>query len=255
VNVLNEELWAGLEAALDALAGNVRGLIVVSAKPGVFIAGADLKLLADATGPGDPTVRTFIERGLRVLSKIESLPFPTCAAIDGAALGGGLEVALAFDCRIAGSSEKVKLGLPEVTLGLIPGWGGTQRLPRIIGLEVAVEMVVTGRADSGANAAVTGLVDRTVDSARLLDEAVALVLGCDRAAARSRKRDPIAETEFTSTTAPDSTAAREALRVMSEGTALPFADGMKLETEAFMKLAGSPESKQRIATFFGSRKK
>ena len=259
VNVLNEELWTDVEAAVDALAWNagIRGLVLASAKPGVFIAGADLKLLADATGPNDPAVRTFIERGLRVLAKLEALPFPTCAAIDGAALGGGLEVALAFDYRIAGSSEKVKLGLPELTLGLIPGWGGTQRLPRIIGLEAAAEMVVSGRAASGANAAVTGLVDRTIDSAHLIGEAVALVLSTNHTEARTRKREPITDTEFTTgtTAVATTTAAREALRVMTEGTALPFPEGIKLETEAFVNLAGSRESKQLINAFFASRKR
>jgi enoyl-CoA hydratase/carnithine racemase len=142
-----------------------------------------------------------------------------------------------------------------VTLGLIPGWGGTQRLPRIIGLEDAAELILSGRADSGAHAAVIGLVDRTVDSNHLLNEAVTLVLTTDFAEARARKRDPITDTEFTSTTATNSTAAREALRVMTEGAVLSFADSLNLETEAFLKLAGSAESKQLIAAFFASRKK
>src|SRR5205085_533528 len=84
------------------------------------------------SGPNDPAVLAFIEQGLRVLEKLEALPFPTCAAIDGAALGGGLEVALACDCIGFSQNPKVQLGLPEVKLGLIPGWGGTQRLPRIM---------------------------------------------------------------------------------------------------------------------------
>src|SRR5262245_57767215 len=106
-NVLNAALWAEIEAVLDSLATptDVKGMVLASAKPDIFIAGADLKLLAGAPGPNDPTVRAFIERGLRALEKLESLPFPTCAAIDGAALGGGLEVALACDYRICGTNE------------------------------------------------------------------------------------------------------------------------------------------------------
>src|ERR1043166_345159 len=139
-NVLTRELWTEFGDALTSLANrtDLKGLVLASAKPGIFIAGADLKLLANAPGPNDPEVRAFIEQGLRVLEQLEALPFPTCAAIDGAALGGGLEVALACDYRVCGTNPKVQLGLPEVKLGLIPGWGGTQRLPRIMGSDTVV---------------------------------------------------------------------------------------------------------------------
>src|SRR6478752_1686126 len=147
-NVLTRELWTEFGETLASLATrtDLKGLVLASAKPGIFIAGADLKLLANAPGPNDPEVRAFIEQGLRVLEQLEALPFPTCAAIDGAALGGGLEVALACDSRIAGVNPKLQLGLPEVKLGLTPGWGGTQRLPRIAGLPSATEMVTTGQS-------------------------------------------------------------------------------------------------------------
>jgi enoyl-CoA hydratase/carnithine racemase len=125
-NVLSAGLWDDFEAVIDSLAArtDLKGMVLASAKPDIFIAGADLNLLGSAPGPGDPAVRGFIEQGLRVLQKLESLPFPTCAAIDGAALGGGLEVALACDYRLCGTNPQAKLGLPEVKLGLIPGWGG-----------------------------------------------------------------------------------------------------------------------------------
>ena len=259
-NVLSDSLLSELEAALDALAGrgDLRGLILASAKPGVFIAGADIKLFAAAPGPNDPAVRAFIEKGLRVLDKLESLSFPTCAAIDGAALGGGLEVALACDFRVCGTDPKVQLGLPEVKLGIIPGWGGTQRLPRVIGLPAAVELVATGRSETGPAAAVLGLVDSVAGSDRLADEAVAVLAGpATPAERRQEKRGPLPEGEFDSgpTLTGLSVAAAEAVRVMAEGTTLSLAEGIKLETEAFQRLAGSDESKRLIAAFFASRKK
>ena len=163
-NVLTRELWVEFGATLRAVASrtDLKGLVLASAKPGIFIAGADLKLLAGAPAPNDPEVRAFIELGLRVLEQLEALPFPTCAAIDGAALGGGLEVALACDLRVCGTNPKVQLGLPEVKLGLIPGWGGTQRLPRLIGPARAKELIFTGRFVSAAEALQIGLVDRVV---------------------------------------------------------------------------------------------
>ena len=126
-NVLSTALWTEFGWALDELAHrpDVAALILESAKPGIFIAGADLKELG---GADSGRVRALIELGHRVLATLEELPFPTVAAIDGAALGGGLEVALACDFRVCGTNPKVQLGLPEIKLGLIPGWGGTQRL-------------------------------------------------------------------------------------------------------------------------------
>ncbi len=257
VNILDDALWDDLEATLDRLriTGNILGLVLASAKPDVFIAGADLKVLQSVATPGDPSVKGYIDRGLAVMAKFEALPFATCAAIDGAALGGGLEVALACDYRVASTNPKVKMGLPEVTLGLIPGWGGTQRLPRIIGLEDAIAMVVTGRADSGANASVTGLADRLVEPAELEQESVSLVLSRHAMHVRRKKTELLTDSDFTASMTGKSIAAREAERVMIEGATLPLAAGIALESEAFLKLAGSPESRTLINAFFERRKK
>ena len=256
-NVLTRDLWTEFGDALAALAPrtDLKGLVLASAKPGIFIAGADLKLLATAPAPNDPAVRAFIDQGLRVLEQLEALPFPTCAAIDGAALGGGLEVALACDYRVCGTNPKVQLGLPEVTLGLIPGWGGTQRLPRLVGIHEAAEMIVSGRSDDAHNATCGGgLADVLAESARLIEEAAALVTRTGHGAVRSKRLAPL-DGDEPHTAVAETTAALEAVRVMGEGAALSLYDAIALETEAFMRLAGSDESKRLIAAFFASRKR
>ena len=261
VNVLSEQLWADLEAALDGLAAraDLAGVVVASGKPGVFVAGADLKLLGGAPGPGDPAVRAFIAHGLRVLGKLDSLPVPTCAAVDGVALGGGLEVALACDYRVVGGHPKVQLGMPEVKLGLIPGWGGTQRLPRLVGLPWAIDLLTTGNPVGGEHAVSAELVDAATDSAGLVDAAARLALDrpdwADRQAAKGGPLSLDAHPTAKMPNANAPTAVREAYRVAIEGARLPLADGVRLETEAFLRLAGSPESKRLIAEFFAARKK
>jgi enoyl-CoA hydratase/carnithine racemase len=262
-NVLTTQMWADFEAAVDTVAADpgACGLVLASAKPGVFIAGADLKLLADAT-PGDPAVRAFIEHGLRVLAKLETLPCPTCAAIDGAALGGGLEVALACDFRVCGANPKVRLGLPETTLGLIPGWGGTQRLPRVVGMDEAAEMLVSGEPITSRECEALHFLSAiaSAEGGYLMSCAVGQVLNCTAESARVRAEKqgalPAAERNAFQPAQPtDSDARREAIRVLVEGTALPLAEGIAVETEAFLRLAGSDESRRRIAEFFAGRKR
>ncbi|MCE9566288.1 MAG: enoyl-CoA hydratase/isomerase family protein [Planctomycetes bacterium] len=261
-NVLTSELWTELDAVLDSVASrsDVKGLVLASAKPGIFIAGADLNLLANAAGPNDPAVRGFIEQGLRVLEKLEALPFPTCAAIDGAALGGGLEVALACDIRIVGTNPKVRLGLPEVTLGIIPGWGGTQRLPRVLDMNhwhIAARMLTSGQSVTFQEAKAEALVSEVVESATLTDQTAYYTLRLDFNQSRESKFEP-SPMDDRPTIKPWENltgAAAEAVRVMVEGAALPLKQAIAIETEAFMRLAGSDESKRLIGEFFASRKK
>lgn len=267
-NVLTRELWTEFGEALAGLASrtDLKGLVLASAKPGIFIAGADLKLLANASKPNDPDVRAFIEQGLRVLEQLEALPFPTCAAIDGAALGGGLEVALACDVIAVTNNPKVQLGLPEVKLGLIPGWGGTQRLRKFIPpaavMSKAADLLTTGRSIS-APQAITDyfLAGFGLFSESYLDD-VAVHASQPRGAGRvaedrEQKRRPLPQDARTAFQAPTTTtkAESEAMRVMVQGAALPLYEAIKLETEAFMKLAGTSESKRLIAEFFAARKK
>jgi len=236
-NVLTQELWDELEAMVNALAlrTDLKGLVIASAKPGVFIAGADLKLLRDAPGPNDPAVRAFMDQGNRVLFALEALPFPACAAIDGAALGGGLEVALACRFRVCGTSAKVQLGFPEVNLGLIPGWGGTQRLRRLSGEIATCLLIASGQPINADQAERISLVTKVVPTSDLLEESASLVRNVPRVPAEI----PLANQAF--------------LDLMDATSRVGLREAIAMETEAFMNLAGSPESKRRIAEFFGSR--
>ncbi|HEY2784651.1 MAG TPA: enoyl-CoA hydratase-related protein [Fimbriiglobus sp.] len=266
-NVLTDQVWEDFENAVDILLANrteVTGLVLASAKPGIFIAGADLKLLGNAPGPNDPAVRSFIDRGNRTLFKLEALPFPTCAAVDGAALGGGCEVALACDSRICG--KNAKFGLPEVSLGLIPGWGGTQRLPRFIStampIETAFSILSAGRTLTIQESAAAGFINAAVDSSTLVDVASQSVtdtrLKSLFESSRRRKREPIPRDQYANfhpSIADSSDAVRAVASVMTRGAQLPLREAIALETEAFMNLAGGEESKRLIAAFFAARKK
>lgn len=247
-NVLTSQLWSDLEAALSPLVSrtDLKGLVVASGKPGMFVAGADLKFFAAVAAPNDPIVKALIEHGLRVLDVLESLSFPTCAAIDGPALGGGLELALACDFRVCGTNPRVELGLPEVKLGLIPGWGGTQRLPRIVGMDKAAEMLGTAASVNAEEAVRVALA--------VTGDPFAVVLTGTEVAVRERKRASVSGTSRPPVPSSPN-AVREAMLVLIRGAELPLADAIPLETEAFLRLAGSDESKRLIAEFFSSRKK
>ena len=132
------------ERVVDGLATrrDVKALVLLSAKPGVFIAGADVNEIAKAGRNADPEM---IRGGHRTFNKLANLPFPTVAAIGGACVGGGCETALSMDWRLASDSPKTQIGLPEIKLGILPAWGGTTRLPRMIGLANALDVILAGK--------------------------------------------------------------------------------------------------------------
>lgn len=169
-NALGPPIIEGLTAALDAAdAAGSHVVVVSSAVPGFFAAGADIKYMVDAD------IEAFSAYGDRLRSALDRLAAPdrlSVAALDGLALGGGLELAMACTLRVAGRSAK--LGLPEVKLGLIPGAGGTQRLPRLVGRGRALDIMLTGRQVSGDEAFAIGLVDRIVEQGAAADAAQSL---------------------------------------------------------------------------------
>jgi len=161
VNALTRPVIHGLERALDESTG-ARAVVVESAVEGIFAAGADLELMRTADVDG---FLGYLDELRAVVERVANLPVPVVAVIDGHALGGGLELALACTLRIA--SARARLGVPEIRLGLVPGAGGTQRLPRVVGPALAADLVLTGRALDGAAAGACGLVGRVCDPGEL----------------------------------------------------------------------------------------
>jgi 3-hydroxyacyl-CoA dehydrogenase/enoyl-CoA hydratase/carnithine racemase len=162
LNVLDREVMLELDQIVHDLENDndVKLVIFQSGKESGFLAGADVSAIADIESASH-AMRT-IEQGQMLFQRIEWLPMPTIAVIHGPCLGGGLELSLACNHRIARDNSSTKIGLPEIKLGLIPGWGGTQRLPRVAGLSNGLSMILTGKHLSGSDAAKIGLVDRAI---------------------------------------------------------------------------------------------
>src|SRR5438309_2729565 len=170
-NIFDAATLDELNATLDSVENNasLRGLIIASAKKSIFVAGADLKTLLQEAQGGD--MRAFIAHGQQVLNRLAALKIPTVAAIHGASAGGGYEITLACDWRMASDDPATRIGLPETTLGLIPAWGGSTRLPRLIGPEKAAEVILKGKLYRAQEALPLGLVDEIAPRAVLLDAA------------------------------------------------------------------------------------
>ena len=170
VNVLSSSSMGELKAIISQLKTmqDLKGLLIASAKPDVFIAGADIREIENLKSHSD--TEAIVKKGQNILNSLEKLNVPTAALVNGVCLGGGLELALACDYRLAGFDSKVKLGLPEVKLGVIPGFGGTKRLARLVGLQKALLMILSGDPVSSSEALKIGLVDKLASQNRLLEE-------------------------------------------------------------------------------------
>ncbi|MEM0674264.1 fatty acid oxidation complex subunit alpha FadJ [Dickeya oryzae] len=175
VNTLKAEFAEQMQAVLSQARqyNGLQGLVILSGKPASFIAGADIGMLDACADVA--SAQKLAETGQNTLDAIAHLPFPVVAAIHGTCLGGGLELALACDYRLCTADDSTRLGLPEVQLGLLPGAGGTQRLPRLIGVDRALELILTGRQLRAAQARRIGLVDEVVAPAVLLEAALGFI--------------------------------------------------------------------------------
>jgi 3-hydroxyacyl-CoA dehydrogenase/enoyl-CoA hydratase/3-hydroxybutyryl-CoA epimerase/enoyl-CoA isomerase len=267
-NTLGSAVLAEWVTLVNQLAKHtdLRGLVLRSGKPGMFIAGADLKELGSALADPEQT-RSLVRRGLGVIAHIEALPYPTVALIDGACMGGGLELALGFDFRLAGTNPKTEIGLVEVKIGLIPGWGGTQRLTRLIGPALAAELICAGESVKASRARELGIVTDVVPSEQLLDEALRLIEWAHESRAwqeaRRKKQQPVGlsqeQYDFTMAVARAGVLAKTkgqlpaplaALDAIAKGCNVPLEEGLKAEADAFVPLVGSPISRNLIAIFF-----
>jgi enoyl-CoA hydratase len=229
LNALNRQVLTELEQAVGQVSadGALRALIITGGGEKAFVAGADIAEMAAMTAA---EALSFGELGHRVLDSLEALSIPVIAAVNGFALGGGCELALACDFIYA--SEKAKFGLPEVTLAVIPGFGGTQRLTRIVGRARAKEMIFTGDLIDAAKAKELGLALDVLPAAELLAHA-------KKIAATIAKRGPLAVTR--------------AKRAVDGGADVSLRAGNQLEREAFAALFGTADQKEGMAAFLAKR--
>jgi 3-hydroxyacyl-CoA dehydrogenase/enoyl-CoA hydratase/3-hydroxybutyryl-CoA epimerase len=267
VNTLSTRLFEWFEAQIDRVERErPEGLVLYSGKPDGFVAGADLEELLALVDPAD--VHAMLRRGHELMERLVALPIPTVAAIHGACLGGGLELALACKLRIATEHPKTKLGLPEVQLGLLPGLGGTQRLPRLIGVPDALDLILTGRQVDARKARRLGLVDDTCTPFDLRTAAVRAVR--DRAEVKKVKkpiaaragnflsRTPLggpvvwdkARASVMAKTGGHYPAPLVAIDIVREGLKLPLRRALDLEAGAFSELVTSETAKNLISIFF-----
>jgi 3-hydroxyacyl-CoA dehydrogenase/enoyl-CoA hydratase/carnithine racemase len=267
-NVLGQEVFADLARALDEVSSGPppAALIVRSHRPGSFFAGADMERLQRLHSLDGDEVQRLCDAGRAAFDRLSSRPWPSVAVIDGACLGGGLELALACDLRVATDAAHTTLGFPEVKLGLLPGWGGTVRLPRLIGPGPAVEMMASGENCDGPAAERLGLVDACVPATAAIESACRLALaaaaGGSHLEARLRRSAAVgldaAERDFLEATSAAVILGRSGghypaplaiLQTVLEGSGVPAAEAGRIESAAFATLAASDASRQLIRVF------
>src|SRR6266480_1761862 len=244
-NIFDDATLDELNEHLDFIENDaaLRGLVIASAKKSIFIAGADLKTLLQQAQAGD--MRAFIAKGQKIFSRLADLKIPTVAAIHGACAGGGYEITLACDHRIATDDPATRIGLPETTLGLIPAWGGCTRLSRLIGVEKAAEVILKGKLYSAQEALKLGLVDEVARRDQLLDVA--------RKKLAEGKRKPSAAPEPTKEIsvrrASGNPAPARALEIINQTLRISPDQSLRMELDAIVDL-GKTESSQNLIRNF-----
>jgi len=249
-NIFDDATLDELNEHLDFIENDaaLRGLVIASAKKSIFIAGADLKTLLQQAQAGD--MRAFIAKGQKIFSRLADLKIPTVAAIYGASAGGGYEVTLACDYRIGNDDPATRIGLPETTLGLIPAWGGCTRLPRLIGVEKAAEVILKGKLYSAQEALKLGLVDEVARRDQLLDAA--------RKKLAEGKRKPSAAPEPTKEIsvrrASSNSAPVRALEIINQTLRISPDQSLRMELDAIVDLGKTESSQNLIRNFFLAEK-
>jgi enoyl-CoA hydratase len=230
LNALNHELVQEVGAVLDLIEQDpgVRVLVLTGAGDKAFVAGADISELTQLDALG---AKKFATLGQKTFARLESLPIPVIAAVNGFALGGGTEVALACDFIYA--SEKAVFGLPEITLGIIPGFGGTQRLARVVGPNRAKELIYTGKTFPASDALAYGLVNQVCAPEALMDT----VMKTAKAMALKGR-----------------VAIQAAKESIKNGLATDLETGCKIEANAFALCMASPDAKEGTQAFLEKRK-
>src|SRR5437879_1697230 len=248
-NIFDAATMSELGEHVDAIErdNSLRGLIITSAKKSIFIAGADLRTLLKQAQTGE--LHDFIAQGQRIFNRIAALKIPSVAAIHGACAGGGYEITLACDWRLASDDPATRIGLPETTLGLIPAWGGSTRLPRLIGEDNAAEVILKGKLYSAQEALKLGLVDEVGPRDQLLDLA--------RKKLGEGKREPgkVSPSKGKTPVLPDPKSARaRALGVITTGATNPIDESLKLELDAIVDLGKTESTQNLIRNFFLAEK-
>lgn len=229
VNALNSEAMEELDEVLEELEKdkNVAAIVITGGGKYAFVAGADVKEMPKLT---PESAEEMSANGQAILMKVEKMGKPVISAINGLALGGGLELAMATDIRII--SDRARVGQPEINLGLFPGWGGTQRLPRIVGLAKAKEIIFTGDMISAQEAMRIGLVNKVVPDGEELKVARDI-------AKKIISKAPIA--------------VAKSKNAMEEGIQLSLEEGLKKESKLFGEICGTEDMKEGVAAFIEKR--
>jgi 3-hydroxyacyl-CoA dehydrogenase / enoyl-CoA hydratase / 3-hydroxybutyryl-CoA epimerase len=254
-NIFDAATLTDLDQQLDFIEAedSLEGVVILSAKKSIFIAGADLKTLLHQARTGE--MGEFIAEGQRIFNRLSALKIPTCAAIHGACAGGGYEIALACDWRVASDDPATRIGLPETTLGLIPAWGGCTRLPRLIGAEKAAEVIVKGKLYSAQEAKHLGLVDEIVSREKLLEAARKKLRDGKR---RSPSAFPQGEADGRGKTsalrASGNLAPPRALQVITKGLSGTVEESLRMELDTIVELGETNATQNLIRNFFLAEK-